>query len=187
LSPKKDPLKNKDASRAREYVFRLLKSRMRTEHEICQRLKKKNFSDNVIRQVIVYFKKLRFIDDKEFAGLWLSSRLKKPLGFRRLRFELKRKGLKNDLIEKSVNKLKKDYDETSIVRQLAIQRLKKLRDLEPITIKRRLFSYLAGRGFSLDVIIEVLRSIKQDDKIEEISEKSFLNADIRRCNADGRR
>lgn len=159
MLPKKDPLKNKDTSRAREYVFRLLKSRMRTEHEIFERLKKKNFSERIIGQVISYFKKLGFINDKEFANLWLSSRLKKPLGFRRLGYELRQKGLKNNLIEKSVNKLKKDYDESSIVRQLAIQRLKRLRGLEPIKIKRRLFSYLAGRGFSLDVIIEVLRSI----------------------------
>ncbi|MFH1202657.1 MAG: regulatory protein RecX [Candidatus Omnitrophota bacterium] len=157
----KESSKKKDIASAKEYIFRVLKVRMYASFELIRKLEQRGYNNKIIKEVLRYFKGLGFVDDKQFTRLWLSSRLKKPLGFRRLKFELKRKGIKEELVESSVKKLKKDYDEYSVVKHLTIQRLKRLKGLEPLKIKKRLFSYLVGRGFSLDVIIEVLAGLSK--------------------------
>ncbi|MDD2752117.1 MAG: regulatory protein RecX, partial [Candidatus Omnitrophica bacterium] len=94
-----------------------------------------------------------------FARAWISSRLKKPLGFTRLRQELKIKGIENKIIEAQIQQAKKDYCEESIVLGLARQRLKKYKGIEPQKAKQRVYGYLLRRGFSAAKVIEAIEQL----------------------------
>lgn len=134
----------------------LLKFRPRSERELEGRLGKKKFSVSVIRETLEFLKDKRFIDDAAFAKIWVESRIKKPLGLRRLRQELQAKGIDKGIIEGQLSEIKKNYQEEAIVRELIGGKLKKLKGIEPQKAKMRIYGYLLRRGFSPEVIIDLL-------------------------------
>jgi regulatory protein len=141
---------------AKNYSFLLLKYRLRSEKEIYARLKRKGFDQEVIRQTISFLKDKEFIDDTIFTRAWIESRLKKPLGIRRIRQELNLKGIDKGLIESSIGELKKNYPERELVEGIARKRLEKLKGIEPRLARQRVYAYLLRRGFSPEIIIDVL-------------------------------
>jgi len=140
--------------KAKEYAFFLLKFRQRSRQEIFERLKKKQFSETVIQETISFLKDRKFIDDSAFTRQWIESRINKPMGFRRLREELIRKGIDKEIIESQLEEIKKDYDEEGIVSGIVRKKLVSLQGLDPQKAKRRLYAYLLRRGFSPAIIIE---------------------------------
>lgn len=145
---------------AREYAFFLLKFRLRTEKELYQRLKKKKFSEDCVKKTLEFLKEKRFIDDRLFAKAWVESRIKKPLGFRRLALELKVKGVAEDIINSRMDEAKKGYSEEEIVKELIRQKQEKTRGIDPLKAKKRIYSYLLRRGFSPEVVIDSVSRIK---------------------------
>lgn len=145
---------------ARNYSFLLLKFRPRSEKEIYARLKKKKFNPEIIEKTLSFLKERGFVDDKYFAKAWIESRIKKPLGLRRLREELRIKGIAWQIIDNQINEIKKDYPEEIIVANLAQERLNKIKGIDSQKAKRRIFSYLVRRGFSPDVVMDVIDQLK---------------------------
>ncbi|MCM8790002.1 MAG: recombination regulator RecX [Candidatus Omnitrophica bacterium] len=144
---------------AKNYAFLLLKYRLRSENEIYQRLKKKNFPEAVIKKTISFLKEKGFIDDELFAKSWINSRLKKSLGLKRIRSELKLKGLDSGLIEESISKAKENYSQEQAAAEIAQKRVLKLKGIEPKKARQRLYAYLLRRGFSPDIIIDVMNNL----------------------------
>lgn len=144
--------------KARDYAFFLLKFRLRSEDEIIQRLRKKKIPEDTIKEVTSFLREKRFVDDNNFAQAWLNSRLKRPLGLRRIRQELSQKGIAKGVVETEIAKVK-DYSETEVVSDLARERLNKLKGIELVKAKRRLYGYLIRRGFSPEVVIDVLNQL----------------------------
>jgi regulatory protein len=157
LSSKKLQNKNRDLlQKAKNYAFLLLKFRPRSEKEVYQRLKKKKFDEQVIKETLVFLKDKDFLNDTFFAKAWIESRLKRPLGLRRIKQELKIKGIDNKIIDNQIKEIKEDYAEGNIVAKIAQKKFSQLRDIELEKAKRRIFSYLVRRGFSPDVVIDVV-------------------------------
>lgn len=153
---------NRDLSAGRNYVWRLLKLRPRAEFELRDKLKCKNFKAALIDELIAYFKEKGYINDREFAHLWIEDRLNKPLGFKAIEWELESKGLSRELIQELINRKKKEVDETKVARKLAQRQFNKLKEKkEPANkIKPKLYGYLARRGFSADTINQVINILK---------------------------
>ncbi len=145
--------------KARNSVFRLLKFRARSKQEIIDRLKKKKFSGSVIKNTVEYFQELNYINDNDFAASWVSTKIAKPLGPRRIFFELKQKGVGEEIIEEAWDKASKDYSELSVALSLAEKRMRLNRGIDKNKAKQRIYGYLNRRGFSPDVIIEVLQKL----------------------------
>jgi len=148
---------------ARDYAFLLLKFRPRSENEIRQRLKKKKFDADIIESTLSFLKDKGFIDDICFAKTWIESRIKKPLGIRRLKAELSIKGINKAIIDTQINEIKKSYCEEDIVGGIAKDRLNRLKDIDPQKAKKRVYAYLLRRGFSPEVVIDVLAQAKIRD------------------------
>ncbi|MBM3248311.1 MAG: regulatory protein RecX [Candidatus Omnitrophica bacterium] len=148
-----------DVTKAKRIVFQLLKFRARSRKEIEDRLKKKKFTRETINSVIDYFDKLDLINDQEFASCWMKSRLTKPLGLRRISFELKQKGITEEIIEQLKDNIKDSYNEYEVVSDLAKSKLNKLKNIELDKAKSRIYRYLLSRGFSIDVINEVVSEL----------------------------
>lgn len=152
--------KNQDVlEKAKNYAFLLLKFRPRSEKELSYRLKRKKFQEAVIKEVVSVLKESDFINDSSFAKGWISSKLKKPLGFIRIKEELKAKGVDSQIIEEQIQEIKKDYSEEDVVMDLARKRFKKIKGLKHLKAKNRVFAYLLRRGFSVDTVNDVLRRI----------------------------
>jgi regulatory protein len=145
--------------KAKRVVLHLLKYRARSRKEIIDRLKRKKFSEIAIDQVLDYCNKLDLIDDEAFAFSWMNSRLRKPLGLRRISFELKSKGISDEIIQQSKDKIKENYNEYEVVADLAKDKFNKLKNLEPNKAKSRVYGFLLRRGFALDIVNEVISQL----------------------------
>jgi regulatory protein len=152
--------------KARQYVFLLLKYRLRSEKEIADRLVRKKFPPEVIKDTIAFLKEKRFIDDSSFARAWLQSRIKRPLGLRRLKQELRFKGIDKEIIESNIQRIKENYSETEVVQNIVEEKFRKMRNIEPQKAKSRIYAYLLRRGFSPDVCLDAInRLIVRDDTL----------------------
>jgi regulatory protein len=150
-------------SRAREYAFLLLKFRQRSCQEIRQRLRKKKFPEEVIKMTVAFLEERRFLDDQEFARAWLSSRLKKPYGLRRIREELRMKGVSGPIIDELMSDGLGDYSEDKIVLMLARKKFAQLKKIEPKKARQRVFAFLLRRGFGPDISVEALNKLSEDE------------------------
>lgn len=155
--------KNKDLlQKAKNYAFLLLKFRPRSEKELYQRLKKKKFEECIVKETLAFLKDKDFINDVYFAKAWSESRLKRPLGLRRIKEELKIKGIDREVINSQIEEIKNNYSEEVIVANIARERANRLKNIEPQKAKRRLFAYLVRRGFSPEIVVDVLNKFNRD-------------------------
>ena len=159
--PAKSLAQNKpqNTEEARAYAFLLLKFRLRSANELLQRLRQKGFSEQLSRSTIEFLKEKNFIDDRVFAKAWVGSRLNRPFGLRRIKMELSVKGLDKEIIESTLNQAKCGYDETRVVSDLAKQRFSKQKGIEPRLAKSRVYAYLLRRGFSPDIVNDVIKQL----------------------------
>jgi len=134
--------KSKAFNKTLSYACTLLSYRPRSKKELYDRLKRKKFDKPSIEQVIKYLEEINYIDDKEFARLWIKMRLSaKPCGVSLLYYELKNKGLSEDLISFSIDEALKEYDEKEAAIELAKQRKVKIKKCDKQTTKRRIFGF----------------------------------------------
>ena len=145
---------------ARNAVFRLLKIRLRSEREIVEKLKKKEFSDEAIAKTLEYFKECELINDRQFAQRWIYARLNKPFGLNRIRTELKAKGISDGILQEELIKIPHgDEQEMEVVRKLAERRAAIYKNVSGDKLKQRLYGYLARRGFSSESIYKTLKKL----------------------------
>lgn len=146
--------------KAKNYAFLLLKYRLRSEKEICIRLKKKKFDQTIIKEALSFLKDNNFINDNYFAKTWIESRLSKSIGLRRLKNELRIKGIDKEIIDSQISQIKNGYCEQDIVTKIAHERFNKLQHrIEPQKAKRRIYAYLLRRGFSPEVVIDAINQL----------------------------
>ena len=145
--------------RARNAVFRFLKNRLHSEKEIRDKLAKKKFDTQIITQTIQYFKDINLIDDRQFTQQWIASRLAKPFGINRIRFELNAKGIPKTILKEEIQNMFVQYPEVEIVTELLKKQKEKYHDADQMKIKQRLYGYLARRGFNNDAITKAMGQI----------------------------
>jgi regulatory protein len=145
---------------ARAYAFLLLKYRQRSEKEISERLRKKKYPEEIIKETLDFLREKKFIDDAVFARVWIRERLARAIGPRRLFQELKLKGIDKQVIENNLGEAKEYYSETETIRGLAERRFNSFKDLDPQAAKRRVYAYLLRRGFSPDAVIDTLNQLE---------------------------
>jgi regulatory protein len=145
--------------RAKDYVYKLLKFRLRSEKEIIQRLKNKNFDEPIIKKTISYFKDLGLIDDLKFCQLWIEERIKKPFGFYRILRELKQRGIPQEIIDKVWQEKSSNLDEKELILKIIQKKLKDKSLSVSIKDKARLYSQLIRRGFNQEIVSEILDSL----------------------------
>jgi regulatory protein len=147
---------NATLDKAVSYAYRLCDVRPRSEWELRDRLSRKGFAGSTVSTVVSRLKEQDIIDDHKFAKLWIASRMNtNPKGVIALRKELKEKGVPETVID-AVLTGGKDA-EVSVIRKVAAERMERLKGLPKGTAKKRLFDFLARRGFDFDAIHDVVR------------------------------
>ncbi len=138
---------------ARQYAFLLLSYKARTTTELKQRLARKGFSPDVQTRTLERLAELKMIDDAGYARQFVQDRVN--LGHKgkwRVRGELLKRGVAKEHIEEA---LAAAPDEATVAREVADKYVSRNRRLAPAVLKRRLYAFLARRGFSPDTIRQV--------------------------------
>ncbi|HAJ56884.1 MAG TPA: RecX family transcriptional regulator [Candidatus Omnitrophica bacterium] len=150
-----------DLSKARNCALRLIKFRLRSEKEVRDKLKEKGFAAETIDTAVDFLKKTGLLDDTLFARLWVESRIKRPLGLARLRLELKKKGIDKGVIEPVLEAASANYSEEEAVKNIIDMKIKKMRGLDPVKAKRRLYGFLLRRGYPYGLVMDALKEIEE--------------------------
>ncbi len=152
---------------AEETVYRLLAIRPRSRRELADRLRRRGLPAEVVAAVITDLEHAGLVDDHRFADAWVRSRTAlQPSGRVRLRYELARKGVAREVIDRTLRERLSEQDEDALAQDVARSRLRRYRGLSREVAARRLAGLLERRGFSTSVIARVLRdtvgSLPQD-------------------------
>lgn len=153
---KQAPLLTEEA--AREKCLRLLTRRARSAEELRRRLRTAGFEQNTIEAVLADLERVGLVDDEEFARLWVADRRRSgQAGRHRLRWELRRKGISDDLIRASVDEA---IDDEAEVEQALVAARRRLGD-KPADVEAllRLRRFLLGRGYGYGTVEAALRRI----------------------------
>ncbi len=143
--------------KALNYAERLLAIKDRSSREIEQRLKDKSYNKDCIAEVVEYLKQKGFMDDKRLVMEWLkASSTWRPKGILAIKSELYKRGINADLINAALKDADTGYDEYKVAKAIVEKRSKALKGINDLKRKKSLYSYLARRGFSFDVINDIM-------------------------------
>jgi len=144
---------------ARKSAIRLLSARDRSEQEIRERLNLQGFDADVAEEAILQLVSMGYINDSLFARKYVSDRLKlKPMSKKALAAELQKKGIKRELIDEVIGEY--EVDEPSMAYRMAKKKFGKYDAADPV-IQKKIYSFLAYRGYSSDVIQNVLEQMQE--------------------------
>lgn len=150
--------------KAREAAFNLLSYRARTEAELRRRLLRKEFPEDVVAEIAADLADKGLVDDAAFAATFLRDRVRhRPRGRMRLVQELRARGVPAETAGAATAELFEGDDavsEPALAATAARAWLRKNgRPAAPDDdadafwdARRRLYAYLARRGFAADAI-----------------------------------
>jgi len=144
---------------AYNYALNLLAARPYASRALHRKLIQKKYSaadaDDVIRRLLDN----GLLNDERFAEQYARSKmLSTGASKRRLTQDLYRKGIKGDVATSAIaNVIDQDeIDPAAVIERVARKKLAQLGDLEPAVLRRRLFAFLARRGYDLDEIKRIV-------------------------------
>jgi regulatory protein len=153
--------------RAREKAVRLLAARPRSTAELQHLLRRRRVSEEQARAVVRDLTAAGYLDDTAYARAWIASRFAtRPCGAKRLRWELRKKGVSSAVMEQAIGEALGEEDfsaaEERHARSLIERRSRSYKNLSSQARLRRIAALLERRGFASDTIARVLRSVRRE-------------------------
>jgi regulatory protein len=144
---------------AYNYALNLLAARPYSTQTLRRKLIQKEYpaadADEAIRRLVDN----GLLNDARYAEQYARSKiLTTGASKRRLQQELYRKGIKGELATTAITNVieQEEIDPAVMIERVARKKLAQLGDLEPLVLRRRLFAFLARRGYDLDEIKAVV-------------------------------
>lgn len=155
-----------EGERAKNTAYRFLSYRARSTSEVEKKLKERGFGPEVVSETIDRLKELGFLDDLSFArGLAKDLALIKGYGRFQVEKRLRDKGIEEEDLVHAVESVFSEVDEYEAARRLALKKTKGT--LNSIEDKAKIGRYLYGRGYSWDIINEILKGLHDRERDQE--------------------
>ncbi len=133
----------------------LLMRRSRSEWELRDYLKRKEYTPDIIDKIISRLNRAGYVDDKKFAMSWVENRrLLKSTSKRKLQMELRQKHIADDIIQQVL--AEDETDERQVLKDLVAKKQTQTRYQDP----QKLTAYLMRQGFNYDDVKAVLEENK---------------------------
>ncbi|MBS4175160.1 recombination regulator RecX [Bacillus sp. FJAT-49736] len=160
-------------------AIQYLSYRMRSEKEVVDHLRKKEFTEEIIKEAIHKLYKLQYLNDLEFAIAYVRTQMNTTnKGPEVIKLELKNKGIHKEMIETALLELKEDHVLSSAI-ALVEKTIKQNKSLPEKIILQKMEQALLRKGFSREIIHQAMDGIKieQDEEVErEILYNHWLKA-----------
>jgi regulatory protein len=132
--------------------------RPRSQRELSDHLRGKRVPARIIEEVLGGLAQEGLVDDLAFAQYWVENRERfRPRSRAMLRYELRRKGLGEEVISEALAAV----DEEESVRRAAHQRAPRYVHLDERSFRQKMSEFLRRRGFTYHLIREVVDSLLQ--------------------------
>jgi regulatory protein len=144
---------------AYQRTLRFLSIRPRTEKELERYYQKLGLDVSIQHKISDRLRSHGWINDQSFADQWVENRhIFHPLSKKALQYELSKKGVQPELIAKAVQ----TCDEDELAYRAACKLLPRLKENSWQEFRRKMYPYLARRGFPYDVIISVIQRLWEE-------------------------
>lgn len=162
-------------SQAWNAALRLLGVRPRTEHEIRDRLRRKEFLPEHIDKTVTRLRDLNLLDDSQFARLWVANRQNlSPRGSHALRQELRAKGVDRQVADEVIAETTDlDSEREACVEVARKAAHKYLNAPDRATFNRKFGSYLQRRGFRFDTMKPILAELWAERESDGTDEQDW--------------
>ena len=154
-------LMDSEFGKARDYALGVLSRKMITSSDLLGKLKEKGYAEIIAVEVIEELTSLGYIDDESYAATYLEYCREKMWGKKKIRFEMKQKGLGDELIENALM----SYDEGDLISEMAelIKQKYPHDDLSDMKTKAKITRYFASRGFDFSQIDASIRFVRETE------------------------
>lgn len=150
-------IEREEEHKVREKALRYLSFRNRSVKELKVFLLGKGYNPDVVSRTLTRLEEVGLLDDRAFAKAWVEGRAKfKGMGERLLEQELRLKGVKKETIREAVEGL---GDEGERALSLSWAKVERMKSLDKETVKRRLVGFLQRRGFTGEIVYEVIQKV----------------------------
>jgi regulatory protein len=153
-----------EASRLHTYdrALNILAFRARSSSELARSLVKKGEERPHVEWAIARLAEQGLLDDEAFARSFARAKVVGgKQSRRRVQQDLARRGVSRTVSNDAIDSVFEEeaIDQRSIVEEAARKKLRSLAGLDPAVQRRRLYGFLARRGYELDDIREVLATL----------------------------
>jgi len=145
----------------------MLAARPRAARDLERLLLRKGEPAEHVAAAIAHLTAMGALDDARFARQFIRSKIAGAgLSRRRLQSELWRRGVARDVIDAALTDVvaEDEVDEDAQIAQVAAKKLRTLRSLDRATGRRRLYAFLARRGYDASAIRRAMDSLPGDDQ-----------------------
>lgn len=133
---------------AKEYALRSLTCREQTEHQLSEKLRRREYSPEVIRAVIEFLKEYNYINDERFLEQYIASHC-----HRMNRFQLEQKlytlGFRQLRLDEYLSTY--DYDEERLL-STEFDSYTRKKDLSDPMVRKKVTAHFMKKGFSYSMI-----------------------------------
>ena len=146
-----------------------LTSRARSAKELERWLANKKQPREFIAPTIEKLTELGFLNDAEFAKQFARSRaVGRGMSKRRIQAELARRGVSRELADIALAEVidEEQIDESAQIQAIAAKKMRSLSKLAPDVQRRRLYGFLARKGYSPDLVMSTVRSLLRNPMTE---------------------
>jgi regulatory protein len=147
-----------ERNRAFDRAVQFLSYRPRSRVEVERYLRGKSIDEVVRDDVIARLERAKYLDDEAFARFWLENRERfRPRGERALRYELRQKGVSDEIIAHVLS----DLDDEASAWRAVEGRLSRWASLPGDEFRQKVVGYLSRRGFDYNTISLTLEKVGQ--------------------------
>jgi len=143
-------------------ALNMLATRGRASADLRRILIRKGEPADRVSVAIERLERAGFVDDASFARQFTRSKaVSGGLSKRRVQQELAKRGVAREISDEAIETVfvEEGVDEEALIERVARKKLRSLSSVDAPTRKRRLFSFLARRGYDSDAISRVLRVV----------------------------
>lgn len=145
---------------AMEKAVALLAMRPRTQQEIADALRKNAYPERTVARVMARLDEAGYINDTDFAEQWAASRTNKGMGSRRIRMELRRKGVDSEAIDEALTAI--DEDDMLSGALKAARKAASGKDITDPKDRQKILAALARRGYGYSEAKQALDMLKEE-------------------------
>lgn len=140
-------------------ALNLLEHGSKTQKQVKDYLKGKGYPENCITNAMQKLEDYGYLDDQIYANEYVRLYGQKD-GEKKIRFSLKAKGVSDEKISFAIEKFLDDDLQIQTCYTLAAKKTKNMQ-LDAKN-KQKLFAFLAGRGFSFDIIKSAVNKLENE-------------------------
>lgn len=154
-------IQTRSYSFALQKAVSLLAARSRTEQEIVTALRRNAYPEEAIAHAMAKLHAAGYLNDVDFAEQWTNSRIHRGIGTQRVKIELRRKGIDQDTIDKTISTIDNESLLDSALK--TAQKSARGKDLRLPADRQKVLAALARRGFDYSISKRALEQLQKNE------------------------